>query len=79
MKEEKKIPLTEIAKRLGRAMHYPIGMNHVAVLMHGWAKKHPEQAPTFSTLSMRKKKDGFAWLKPEEIVFLSAYAGYDLR
>lgn len=73
-----KIPLTTVAERLGRAMDYTIGMNHLAVLIHGWGKRHPDEAPTFSTLSMRKKKDGEAWLSRRELSDLSRYAGYDL-
>lgn len=77
-KKTLKIPLTTVAERLGRAMNYTIGMNHLAVLIHGWAKRHPDEAPTFSTLSMRKKKDGEAWLSRRELSDLSRYAGYDL-
>ena len=78
MKTTTKIPMTEVCKRLSRAINAPVGMNHLAVLMHGWTKKHPDEAPAFSTLSMRKKKDGYAWLKPPELQFLGRYAGYDL-
>ena len=78
MKEEKKIPLTSIAEALGKAMDYPIGMNHLAVLMHVWMKRHPDEAPTFSTLRMRKKKDGYPWLRSEELALLERYAGYPI-
>ena len=78
MKSDKKIPLTTLVLRLGTAMNYPIGMNHLAVLIHGWMKRHPDQAPLFSTLSMRKRKDGYPWLTEKETAFLSRYAGYDL-
>ena len=76
MKE--KIPLTEVTERLGRRLNYHVGMNHLAVLIHGWRKKHPDQAPSFEALRQRKIKDGWPWLTPAETAFLSAYAGYDL-
>ena len=76
MKE--KIPLSTVGERLSRRLNYPVGMNHLAVLIHGWRKKHPDQAPNFSTLYERKKNDGYAWLTPLETAFLGHYAGYDL-
>ena len=78
MRQTNKIPLTTLLERLSTAMNYPLGMNHLAVLIHGWMKKHPEQAPLFSTLSMRKRKDGYPWLNEQETRFFSEYAGYDL-
>ena len=78
MKKEKKIPMTSLVERLGVALEYPIGMNHLAVLIHGWTKNHPEQAPTYATLRIRKHRDGFAWLKADEVQNLSKYAGYKL-
>ena len=78
MRKSLKIPLSEVCKRLGKAMNYTVGMNHIAILMHGWQKRRPDEAPTFSTLSMRKKNDGEAWLSQRELTALSSYAGYDL-
>ena len=78
MKEEKKIPLTSIAEALGKAMNYPIGMNHLAVLMHVWMKRRPDEAPCFGTLRIRKQRDGYAWLKSEELALLERYAGYPI-
>ena len=78
MKADKKIPFTTLIERLEKALNYPVGMNHLAILIHGWSKRHPEQAPLFSTLSMRKRKDGYPWLTETETHFLSRYAGYDL-
>lgn len=73
-----KVPLDEVVARFGRVLQYPFGRNHLAVLMHGWAKKHPEQAPSFAALSMRKRKDGFPWLNKRELTDLGRYAGYDI-
>ena len=78
MKTSNKIPLTELAMRLGKRMNYPIGMNHLAVLIHGWRKKRPREAPEFHVLSVRKRRDGYVWLTPRETADLSRYAGYDL-
>ena len=78
MKQEKKIPLTDIVERFRKATKYDFQMNHLAVLVHGWRKKHPDQAPSVSALFERKKTDGFAWLSSSEAAFLGAYAGYPI-
>ena len=78
MKEDKKIPLTSIAEALGTAMEYPIGMNHLAVLLHVWMKRRPDEAPTFSTLRIRKQRNGYAWLKNDELALFERYAGYPI-
>ena len=79
MKQDKKIYQSELISRLRRALKYPIGVNHFAVLMHGWMKKHPDTAPNVHTLFVRKRTDGELWLRAEEVDDLSSYAGYDLR
>ena len=78
MKKELKIPASVLIARLGKRLHYPVTNAHLAVLMHGWTKKHPEQAPSFGTLRVRKSTDGFLWFRQQEVADLSAYAGYDL-
>lgn len=78
MNENKKISQAVLIERLGKKIHYPIGVNHFAVLMHGWIKKRPEQAPDITTLRVRKNREGYVWLKPSEVADLSVYAGYDL-
>ena len=78
MSTDKKISQSVLIERLGKKMQYPIGVNHFAVLMSGWIKKRPDQAPDISTLRVRKTRDGYVWLKPSEVADLSKYAGYDL-
>ena len=78
MKDEKKIPASTLIKRLSQRLHYPVTNAHLAVLVHGWSKKHPTQAPLFSTLRVRKKREGYLWFNPQEVRDLSVYAGYDL-
>ena len=78
MKAENKISQAVLIERLGNKMHYPIRVNHFAVLMSGWMKKRPDQAPDVATLRVRKNRDGYVWLKPSEVADLSTYAGYDL-
>ena len=78
MRTEKKTTQAVLMERLTGKLDYPIGVNHFAVLLHGWMRKHPKDAPTIQTLSARKRKDGFVWLSPREVTSLSAYAGYDL-
>ena len=78
MRENKKISQAVLIERLGKKMHYPIGVNHFAVLMSGWMKKRPDQAPDVATLRVRKNRDGYVWLKLSEVADLSVYAGYDL-
>ena len=78
MKKENKIPLTSIAEALGKAMDYPFGMNHLAVLMHVWMKRRPDEAPSFETLRVRKQRDGYSWLKSDELALFERYAGYPI-
>ena len=78
MSKEKKISQAVLIERLSKKLRYPIGVNHFAVLMSGWMKKRPEQAPDVATLRVRKNRDGHVWLKPTEVADLSTYAGYDL-
>ena len=78
MKQERKIPFTVICQRLSKAIKAPVGMNHLAILMHGWHKRHPDEAPPFGTLRMRKKKDGYPWLTTQEAQLLGVYAGYKI-
>ena len=78
MRAENKISQAVLIERLGKRLNYPIGVNHFAVLMSGWMKKRPEQAPDVATLRVRKNREGYVWLKPSEVADLSVYAGYDL-
>ena len=78
MNPEKKIAQAVLIERLGKRLNYPITNAHFAVLVHGWSRKHPEQAPLFATLRNRKKREGYLWFSPNEVRNLSAYAGYDL-
>ena len=78
MIQDQKIPQSVLIQRLAKRLNYPVTIAHFAVLMHGWAKQHPEQAPLVGTLRMRKHNDGFLWFKPPEVADLSLYAGYDL-
>ena len=79
MREEKKISLEVVLERLQVAGNYPFGMNHLAVLIHCWRKRHPDEAPSHSVLYERKKADGFAWFTPYELQAFSRYEGYDLN
>jgi len=78
MHKTRKIPFSVLVERLSAQVGAPLGMNHLAVLMHGWRKKYPGQAPEFHTLRMRKVKDGFPWLSYSEALLLEQYAGYKL-
>ena len=78
MRSENKISQDQLIRRLSKRMKYPIGVNHFAVLIHGWLKKKPDQAPDVSTMRVRKSRDGYLWFNPREVEDLSRYAGYDL-
>ena len=78
MKTENKTSAKTIIDRLGKRLDYPITNAHLATLVHCWTKRHPDQAPSFSTLRQRKSTDGFLWFRPQEVKDLSDYAGYDL-
>lgn len=78
MKDEKKIPQAVLIERLSKKMNYPIRVNHFAVLVHGWMKRRPREAPDVTTLRVRRNRSGYLWFNPREVEDLSAYAGYDL-
>ena len=78
MKQNKKISFKEIVRRLGDAADYTYTIGDIAVLMHGWTKKHPEQAPGVAKLRVRRMRDGYGWLSPSELAHFSVYVGYDL-
>ena len=78
MNNDKKIAQDVLIERLGKRLNYPVTRAHFAVLVHGWSRKHPDQAPLFATLRYRKKREGYLWFNPTEVQDLSAYAGYDL-
>ena len=78
MKENNKITQDVLIERLGKRLDYPVTNAHFAVLVHGWAKKHPEQAPSIHTRIARKRVSGELWFTLGEVIRLSAYAGYDL-
>ena len=78
MKTENKIPLNTICERFAKRLNYNFITAHLAVLMHCWRNKHPDEAPSFDRLKHRKFNDGYAWLNPRELTDLSRYAGYDV-
>ena len=78
MTQTNKIPLTTVMERLSEAVGWEVRPKHIAVLIHGWRKKKPHEAPSVATLYERKKKDGFAWLTRQETADLSRYAGYEI-
>ena len=78
MKNSNKIPQTLLIARLAQRLNYPVTAAHFAVLVHGWMKRQPGQAPLVATLRSRKKREGFLWFNPQEVRDLSVYAGYDL-
>ena len=78
MKPENKISQDLLIRRLSQRMNYPIGINHFAVLIHGWMRRKPMEAPDVTTLRVRKNRDHYLWFTPREVEALSAYAGYDL-
>ena len=78
MKQQNKIFFSTIMQRLSQQVGFEVRPNRLAVLIHGWMKKHPEQAPSYNTLFARKKKDGQPWLSRQETDNLARYAGYQI-
>ena len=73
---ENVVTFPQLCARLERAIHCPVGMEGLDILMFGWiAKKH---IICKATLAMRRKRDGVEWLTLGEAVMFSRYAGYDL-
>ena len=70
------LPLETVALRLGMAIRYDVGMNGLAVMLHGWIRS--TGCLSYGTLRVRKARDGQAWLSPSELDSLSRYVGYDL-
>ena len=67
--------LTFLAGNLERAIHCPVGMEGLKILIHGWLRKGTISR---ETLRKRERRDGEAWLTIYEAISLSEYAGYDL-
>ena len=67
--------LTYLAGNLERAIHCPVGMEGLKILIHGWLRKTKTNPQTLYT---RQRRDGDAWLSHYEAISFSEYAGYDL-
>ena len=73
---DEKIPLTTICARLERAIHCPVGMTGLKILLYGWKVKYGRVATI--QLQQRRSQCGFQYLTLHETELFSAYAGYDL-
>ena len=78
MAKKIKIPIGNIALRLGNKMDFDVSIEQVRWLLSGWCKHPKFLSPNRETFRHREKKDGFIWFKQEELPSFSAYCGYDL-
>ena len=67
--------LSFLAGNLERAIHCPVGLEGLKILIHGWLRKG---GISRETLRKRERREGEAWLTNYEAISLSEYAGYDL-
>ena len=75
MKEDA-VTFEQLCARLERAVHCPVGMRGLNILLYGWIAKYGRTSRV--TLGRRHAEDGTFWLTPDEARHFSDYAGYDL-
>ena len=78
MKEEKKIPIETVKKRLQFIKSYKQPDGAFRALLLCWMSHPKYKSPIQKTLRRRLKDDGFMWLRQEEILSFSDYCGYNL-
>ena len=78
MKEDKKIPIATIKKRLQFIMGYKDPEIAFRALLLCWINHPRFKSPIQQTLRNRLNEDGFMWLKQEEIISFSDYCGCNL-
>lgn len=79
MKEDKKIPLSELCKALQSRMKYKDPLTAILALLIGWVRHPRYTSPTWKTIYFRRDADGYIWLKASEIPSFEEYVGYPLR
>ena len=78
MKEEKKIPLNVLEERMLERVPCWNPEKAFDTVLSGW-RKHPKfKSASRQTVHIREMRDGFAWLKKEEIASFEAYLGVQL-
>ena len=78
MKEENKIPFSQLKKSLQARMNYDNADLAFKTLLYGW-RRHPQfDAPSKQTLREREKKDRHRWLRVDEVQDFEAYIGYTI-
>ena len=75
MKEDA-VTFEQLCARLERAVHCPVGMRGLNILLYGWIAKYGKVSRPL--LNLRKQADGTFWLTLGEAQHFSRYAGYDL-
>ena len=87
MREDKKINLDELLSMLQERMQYKDENSKCRALYGAWlnARKLPKlckrlgyKPPSRQTIKFRIRRDGFAWLKIEEVRSFERYAGYPI-
>ena len=78
MKDEKKIPASILYRRLQRLMNYENPRFAAEELVRGWANHPKTKGVTYDSLRVRIRRDGFLWLREDEIMDFENYIGYPL-
>lgn len=67
-----RIPKSQLAANLELAIHAPVGIRGLNILIHGWLRFH-HYSPTYRNTIYNRN-----WLYLTEVIELSEYAGYNL-
>ena len=78
MKDDRKIPIEVLQKRLQAIMRYKYPDVAFRALLLCWINHPRYKSPIRQTLRHRLNNDGFMWLRIDEIISFSDYCGYDL-
>ena len=79
MKENNKIPLTLLRDELHRQVHCEDPEKAIQTALYGWIRHPGYESPARTTMNVRIRKDGYAWLKPDEVPSFEDYVGLKMR
>jgi len=79
MKDKNKIPLDVLRNKLQTQKKYRKPNQAIHTLLLCWIQHPKYPSPCRETIRRRILRDGFGWLKEEELPSFEAYIGYPLR
>lgn len=78
MREELKTSFVTIAAMLSKQTGRKYTAGDIETLVYGWLRHPKFRYLSRETLRLRVNRDGYRWLKEDEIASLFIYAGYPL-